>query len=684
MPRWPVFFCIGLLFCARPGHAQVYDAEVSSHADPAAAVDEQMLEGVDTDALADQLFDLAAAPLDLNTSGPDDLARIPFLTPSLTRLIVQYRTRSGTFRSVEDLLRVRGMTPELLEAIRPYVRAGGRAESRTDDVRSRRKNAVRLQALQRVSYRTPTDNPARYLGAPVRMLTRLRAQRERIGLNVTLERDAGEAFRWHPATGTYGYDFASASFAVRGAGHLETLVVGDFALSFGQGLVFWNGGSFGKGIDAVQAAVRTGRGITAYGSTDETRFFRGVAASVRLGSLRAALFASRRSLDAALTDSSALPAETDAMVTALPESGLHRTPQELARKGTLSYGLLGGQVEVRHRGLTAGLVGYTSRFGLPMAPQADPYRRYQHGGSHAAAGSLYASLTSTSAHLFGEAAIGMDGVVAGVGGVVLEATPQATLVLHARHLPERFVSLHGDAFGEYSGPPQNESGVFAGLTLKPAPAWQLAAYFDVYESPWLRFRTPRPSRGHETAASVSFAPRAWMRVTLSGRSETKEEGVRAHAANTGLLDAVAARTRQTIRLDGKYAFSDRLQLQARIEAVRSMSPVASTEHGLLIYQDVRWQITPQLRISTRLAIFETDGFESRIHAYEPDLRFAFSVPSHQGRGQHGFVLVQFAPVRSLLLQIKRSVTRYDPAATTSTGLPEAPRRGWSGQIIYSL
>lgn len=59
--------------------------------------------------------------VDLNTATIEQLDQLPDIGPTLAQRIVEYRQRSGPFRSVDDLHAVPGLGPKRIEQIRPYV-----------------------------------------------------------------------------------------------------------------------------------------------------------------------------------------------------------------------------------------------------------------------------------------------------------------------------------------------------------------------------------------------------------------------------------------------------------------------------------------------------------------------------------------------------------------------------------
>ena len=63
-----------------------------------------------------------AVPLDLNTSGPEQLDGLPGVGPVLAQRIIAWRTEHGGFRSVDELREVKGLGGKKFDDIAPLVR----------------------------------------------------------------------------------------------------------------------------------------------------------------------------------------------------------------------------------------------------------------------------------------------------------------------------------------------------------------------------------------------------------------------------------------------------------------------------------------------------------------------------------------------------------------------------------
>jgi competence ComEA-like helix-hairpin-helix protein len=64
-----------------------------------------------------------AVRIDINKATADQLTKCG-ISPNLAKAIVEYRDKSGPFKSSEDLLKVKGMTKELLNKLNPKAEKG--------------------------------------------------------------------------------------------------------------------------------------------------------------------------------------------------------------------------------------------------------------------------------------------------------------------------------------------------------------------------------------------------------------------------------------------------------------------------------------------------------------------------------------------------------------------------------
>ena len=73
---------------------------------------------------------LPAHPIDLNTATLKQLEELPGVGPATAQAILNFREKSGPFKSVNDLLAVPRISKRKLDKMRPYITIGPAAKNR--------------------------------------------------------------------------------------------------------------------------------------------------------------------------------------------------------------------------------------------------------------------------------------------------------------------------------------------------------------------------------------------------------------------------------------------------------------------------------------------------------------------------------------------------------------------------
>jgi hypothetical protein len=97
------------------------------------------------------------------------------------------------------------------------------------------------------------------------------------------------------------------------------------------------------------------------------------------------------------------------------------------------------------------------------------------------------------------------------------------------------------------------------------------------------------------------------------------------------------------------------------------------EKGFLIFQDVAYRpLQKSFSLNGRLSYFSTDGYNSRLYAYESDLLYSFAVPAFYDRGIRAYFNLQKEFGRKITVWLKLGATHQlvpndgDEAAESST------------------
>ena len=235
-------------------------------------------------------------------------------------------------------------------------------------------------------------------------------------------------------------------------------------------------------------------------------------------------------------------------------------------------------------------------------------------------------------------------------------------VVHRKFSPD-YQSLLSVAFSENTRV-SNENGLYIGIHSRLSREWSINAYADHFSFPWMKFRTYTPSRGYDYLAQVNYRPE--RRIEMYARYRIKNKPL--NAPEVGIIRYVEDVVRQNIRLHISYPVSPSFTFKNRVEWV-NFRHGSNHQQGFLIYMDVGYRnFASPWAITARYAIFDTDGFDARIYAYENDVLYAFSFPFYSDKGHRAYIVARYRVNRNIDLQARLAQTIYTNRHQTGSGL----------------
>ncbi|SNR69292.1 ComEA family DNA-binding protein [Hymenobacter mucosus] len=636
--------------------------------------------------LYETLLQYYQTPLNLNTAAREDLRGLLLLSESQITHLLDHRQKNGALLSLYELQTIEGFDVRTIYRVAPFVTVQADPSAGRGPLWQRvlkGDNAALFLRYERVLQDRPGYAPpdtvrggrpaTRYLGSPDKLLLRYRVSRAKdFSLGVTAEKDAGEAFTWSPASRRYGADFYSAHFLVQERGRLKALALGDYQLQFGQGLLLSSGLAVGKGAETITTLRRSSVGVRPYSSVLENTFFRGAAATVAVTpTVRATAFVSRKRVDANLAQTQDSLAEFNEFTSGLLLTGFHRTPSELADRQALRETVLGGNLSYASRSgdLTAGITAVDTHFDRPLLRRPEPYNAYELRGDHNLALSAHYSYVWRNLLLFGETA--RSSGIGTVNGLLASLTPAIDASVLYRNYARNFHTLYGNALSENSRN-INEKGLYLGVKLRPAPRWEVSAYYDRFAFPWLRYQVGAPSAGHDWLVRVTFTPTKTSLLYAQLRQRTK-----AYDADTLRPDPLPVPAqRRSLLVFYDASPTPVLSLRTRVQGTHYQEDAGPQRRGYVLAQDITVVPMARVRVSARYALFDTDDYDTRQYVFEQDVLYAFSVPALAGRGTRAYLLTQLDLTRHLTLWLRYAETHYRHQATVGSGLEQiqGPRR----------
>jgi len=203
--------------------------------------------------------------------------------------------------------------------------------------------------------------------------------------------------------------------------------------------------------------------------------------------------------------------------------------------------------------------------------------------------------------------------------------------------------------------------------VSPHKRWRINAYADIWQHPWLRFNVDAPSTGSEYLARATYTQRRKMEFYTQFRLERKQ---RNNSNIEAVFDQLVDQTRTQLRFHYKIYLNSAIELRSRLEISSfTNSDNLDNSFGYLIYQDLIYRPKfSSFSLTSRIALFDTDDFNSRIFAYENDLLFNFSIPAFFDQGIRFYLNLRYKPNRSTTLELRFAQSRFANLDIISTGL----------------
>jgi hypothetical protein len=601
--------------------------------------------------LYENLAQVFSEPYDLNKVTAEELRLLGFLSTQQIDALIQHRKTFGDYLSPYELQGVAGFDETTIERLLPFVRVY-EPESRLDKSALKRiannRNAYFMLSYGRLLQRRAGDNNA-FQGSPDQVKFRFRSSRPGdFSLGLTLEKDAGEPFAFESLRRP-GFDHLSFHLQLQNKGIVENLVVGDYQVQAGQGLLL--GGLFGlgkSGSETVNTLRRANIGGLPFASSTENGALRGAITTIRLGErMRLTAFYSDAPRDASVEGDS-----TDTqLATALRASGLHRTQGEINGREAIREVNTGIIINRKWNRIDAGLVWNSVIFDTPVKRKLRPYNQFAFAGTQNHSASLFLNCNYRNHAFFSEVAMNTDGGLAAIAGVLSSLTPQLEVATAYRNYSRDYHAFYSNAVSEGSLP-QNETGIYWGWKYRFNKYLQLSGYFDTFSFPWLRYRVYAPSRGYEWLLRLARNGRTGPSWYVQFREESKARNAPLGAGP--LVDTVEG-VRRNVLGGTAITAAPGLTLKTRLQYSAYRIAGKSTE-GLAIMQDVVVELG-KFRAAARYALFDTDDYDNRQYAYERDTWLSFSMPAYYGVGVRNYVLLSYSTKR-ITLWARFAHTRY--------------------------
>ena len=610
-------------------------------------------------------------PININSDDIIHLEEMGLLGVFQVEAVKRYRWQFGDLLFQEELLMLEEFSEATVAVISPLITFGKseKAQKQEEITASRLfqgKHQVTLNYAEKFGAATDED----YLGSPRKIQLKYAYRfKQRLRIGFAMEKDAGEPFLFSglddsirglvsqlrsPGFDFYGfYGFANdlrITDGAKGALIVKDLALGDYQLSFGQGLTLWTGMSLGK-ASGRSTVMKRAAGVRPKTSAGEGKFFRGAATTLKYRDFYVTAFYSNRKIDATVIPADSL--DEPELASALQESGYHRTLSELERRYAIRQQVFGGHLRYAGPQLEVGFTAYHLRLGTPLELKPSKYNQYYFQGDRLTDFGLDFRWLLNNFVFFGELACSDNGAMAGLIGMTAKPIGYVNFSLLYRNYAKGYQDLLSSAFGENSRG-QGEEGVYLGLQCAPSPNWDLLAYCDFFRLTWLTSQAYNPSWGQEYSIKISHQISHSATMQFRFKSKTKMKN--------SIDDHVFCHypifyTKRSLNFQVSYGITGALTFSDKASYSHYFNDDGADSRGYMLCHDVSYKPDGKpYSLTLRYALFSSDDYNSRISIYENDVLGAFNIPSLTGTGQRVYLLGKIKLFGSLSLYSRIGLT----------------------------
>lgn len=605
--------------------------------------------------LYESIYTLYQNPIDVNAGEISDFRALFFMSEAKVNAIINHRARFGPYLSIYELQAVEGISIEDIKLLLPFITL------RENYLKSSIKNRITEHyVVVRADQTLQTSKGYRedkYLGSPQRYYTRYRMNHVKdFSLGFVNEKDAGEQNLT---------DYFNFHIQVQNKGALKNIIVGDYLMQFGQGLIFSAGFAPGKGSEPIYTTRRSNLGIRPYNSVVENASFRGIASTIKVKKLEITTMVANNNRDA----SGSVTADGEELdsFSSISTSGFHRTNTEILNRKTINEKNFGANILYKINNLQLGFSSLYTQFDKIFQKRTLPYNAMEFSGSKNLVAGPNFSLSWQNFNVFGEAARSTSGGFGYILGTVGTLSAKTEWAINVRNYQPDFHSRYSSGFSEGSRT-INEKGFYTGLKYTIKKGLVLSSFYDKFSFPYLRYRVDAPSEGFDYQLRLLIQTSKTFSQYLAYHHEEKQRNATLVGFKTNQLETTK-RNNLVYNLD--FYVVKTLRLQTKIQYNNFLQKSENDSHGLAIIQDVEAKIR-QIQIKTRVAYFNTTDYDSRIYAYENDVLYAVSFPAYYGRGMRYYGIVKLPIGRKIDAWLRVAHTKVNERDFIGSGNDQLP------------
>ena len=640
-------------------------------------------------------------PININSDNIEQLAELKFISIFQLENIKEYRRNYGDFQLFDELYEVEGLDKNCIEIIKPLIcfeDGYNKDKISLNHIFKYGKNKILFEVNQCLNEKQGfkdiadsllyTKPNSIYLGSPQKLYLRYNfSYKDRIEAGFTLEKDPGEylfrknindSIRKMLGNQCYsGFDYSSLYCFINSFSFLKTLAVGDYKISFGQGLTIGNGMSF---VARGESLLRRNKKISPSKSANEAHYLRGIASTLKYKDLELTVFFSNKNTDANVSTFDSISGNA-LEVTSLQNSGLHRTYNEIIDRRVIRQQLYGLNLSYRSSYLQIGYTYHKTDLSAELIPDDNIYNHFYFRGRNISNHGVDFYYILKKFVIYGETAISNNKGFAYLIGSTFQPAGYIDFTILYRNYAKDYICLYSNAFASGSNT-RNEQGYYFSSALSIAANWKFINSIDFFRNDYFKSTCHSPSHGHEFDSQLNYNPdkNTLMFIEYCNKHKMK------NTKDTDIYQRYLIHERSNIiRFHIAYQIAEGLNFKNRVEYHFNYKELEKN-NSFLIYQDIIYAPPNKTySLAFRYELFNAE--QGSVYAYENDVLYAFGVGSLSGKGIRTYLVGKVKIIEQVQFSGKIGFTFYEDKDEIGSGL-ETIENDWRAdgklQIVWSF
>lgn len=586
-------------------------------------------------------------PIDLNAKNIQGLLDLRIVSPIQVDNLIQYIQGYGKLATITELQAIPSWDIKTIRSIRPFVHVTSSWRKRIKNTRS--VNEFTTYVIPQKNFQ---KNPT-YFGDPSQMLLRYQCKKPQLYRCVLVaSKNPNEPYCWYdPSTNMYGpFGYWGGYGLVENIGPLKKVIVGDYEIGLGEGLVIGNSFSIGKSQEVIPIMQAGYQGIKPYGTFQRKGGFRGLACEGQRKNWGCIAYVSKRKLDITIHQKK----QETSYITTLATRGIsYATQKDLDKKDGVEEEVIGGALLYTDPSyaLTVGAQALYSRYSVPLnlgkgLDHTHFFKGKRHGNL-----SFFGHGLWRNYHFFGEVACGQNLSIAMITGTMAALGKKTDFACLWYHYPPQFHALYGNAFARQGAYNRNAQGFYLGTQHRRSAKLKLKAYFDLsYYFVQHKTLHHAPAYAQEVMASATYTPRRNQVYTLIVKATNQPKNLKGSKLMTPLLQQ---EKRVKLAFKATYPIKENHKAYTQLQGLALRGGAQKLSFGGGIKQFFHYK-TKNLDLKWWITGYYTDNYASAIRFYVHSLRGGMNYPPCHGVGLEIGVLIRCRITQHLRLSLQIS------------------------------